>query len=211
MQESKHGQEFNHDDFAHKYDADVLNEKDPIRTGYQQMMDNLKSFATGSKRILDLGCGTGNSILCLPKDASITGVDVSKKMMERAKVKTEDFKDVQFVQSDILNCFDQLDGKFDLIISTYVIHHLEADEKALLFERCKNQLTEKGKIFFGDLMFLNLDYEKSMHEKYPRLIPCFEEEFFWDAKNEMQAMENIGLAPELESISDLSHVIKIQV
>lgn len=58
---SSHADYFN-DDEANDYDADVLNESDPIRTGYESVLDwviQSAEIADGS-RVLELGSGTGN-------------------------------------------------------------------------------------------------------------------------------------------------------
>ena len=53
---------FNHDTEAADYDNDVLNEADPIRAGYRDVLRWVVRQAqiTPSSRVLELGSGTGN-------------------------------------------------------------------------------------------------------------------------------------------------------
>jgi cyclopropane fatty-acyl-phospholipid synthase-like methyltransferase len=53
---------FNHDAEAARYDNDVRNEADPIRTGYQDVLRWVvqQAHITPSSRVLELGSGTGN-------------------------------------------------------------------------------------------------------------------------------------------------------
>jgi ubiquinone/menaquinone biosynthesis C-methylase UbiE len=55
----------------------------------------------GCKKIIDIGCGTGNHALRLSKlGYAVTGVDVSSAMLEKARAKDKKGK-VRFVNGDI--------------------------------------------------------------------------------------------------------------
>ncbi len=64
-------------------------------------------------RVLDIGCGPGNSTNLLAKrfkNAEILGVDSSDNMLEKAKATYPDFS---FKKCILPNDFDKIDGKFD--------------------------------------------------------------------------------------------------
>jgi SAM-dependent methyltransferase len=60
---SVHADEFNHDPYASRYDADVSQEDNPIRAGYGAVHTWLGQMVAEDTAVLDLGCGTGNTIL----------------------------------------------------------------------------------------------------------------------------------------------------
>ncbi len=69
------------------------------------------------KRILDLGCGPGNSTRVLRErfpGAEIVGADNSPDMLERAK---EDYPELEFRLFDATRDFAELGGKWDVIFS----------------------------------------------------------------------------------------------
>jgi putative AdoMet-dependent methyltransferase len=150
---SQHGDFFNHDVIAHEYDEDVLNEADPIRAGYDVVLDWVSGHpgVVEARHILDLGSGTGNLSLRLGGFKKLVCVDISAKMHALARQKLSNLSAVEFVQSDLLAYFDD-SLMFDAIISTYAIHHLTEDEKRLLFQKVYDSLAMEGTAVFGDLM-----------------------------------------------------------
>ncbi len=77
------------------------------------------------KRILDLGCGTGERCIdYIKRGASkVTGVDISEKMLEVAKSRNSDpvIEYLKMPMEDI----GAIDGTFDLVISSLALHYVE--------------------------------------------------------------------------------------
>ena len=70
-----------------------------------------------AKRILDLGCGTGNSTRILKDrfpDARVIGADNSDEMLSKAK-KTH--PDIEFIHLDVGGDLGEVKGKFDIVFS----------------------------------------------------------------------------------------------
>lgn len=92
------------------------------------------------KRVIDLGCGTGNSTEQVharwPK-AEITGLDSSASMLKQARSRHPDW---HWIQSNIEDW--QPDGRFDLIFSNAALHWL-ADHGAL-FPRLMQSVASGG-------------------------------------------------------------------
>jgi len=95
----------------------------------QPILDQNHIEASKGKEILVAGCGTGkeaiNISLCFP-NAKITAIDLSKPSIAYGirKVKELGMNNIEFMQADILE-IEKLDKKFDLIISSGVLHHME--------------------------------------------------------------------------------------
>lgn len=203
---SKFAQKFNHDPIASDYDDNVQNEENPIRKGYVNLMEWIKKKAKESNILIDLGCGTGNTSNQIDSDKKIYCVDISQNMLDLAKKKLGNNKNIVFIKIDLLGFFDDFenDKQIDTIISTYAIHHLTQDEKHTLFEKTFNFLPKGGKIIFGDLMFKSKEYENQMKDKYPDLIEDFNDEPYWYIDDESKKLESVGFKIEVKRFSDLS-------
>jgi ubiquinone/menaquinone biosynthesis C-methylase UbiE len=208
---SKYADEYNHDDDAHGYDADVQNEADPIRTGYEEVLDWVIKMAeiTSNDSVLDLGSGTANLSLKIQSCSYLCCVDVSEKMTELAKPKLVHLSNVEFVQADVMEYFDQHNEKFDVVVSTYTIHHLVEDEKQVFFKQVWDHLKPGGRAVFGDLMTENTQVESELISKYRadgnhNVAGAMEEEFFWFVDSAVAGMKELGFDPEAKRFSDLS-------
>lgn len=84
-----------------------------------------------NKKVLELGCGYGeNCQYCLDQGASyVLGTDISKNMIHIA------FKNVQKENCEFkvlaMEDISEIDGKFDLVISSLAVHYVEDFEKLL--------------------------------------------------------------------------------
>ena len=100
--------------------------------------------------ILIAGCGTGQQAITWSayKDSKIYAVDLSSVSLAYAIRKAEErnIKNVSFYHLDLLD-LELLNKKFDLIISTGCLHHMEKPEDGL--ESLVNVLKPKGLIYLG--------------------------------------------------------------
>ena len=84
--------------------------------------------------VLIAGCGTGRHIFITQNylNSNILAVDLSKSSLSYAKRKIEEhgFRNVEFLQSDILQ-LNSLNKKFDIIESVGVLHHMKEPLKGL--------------------------------------------------------------------------------
>jgi len=76
------------------------------------------------KKILDIGCATGNSVEILKKNNRIYGVDISNHAIDECKRRFPKIKD-HFQCIDINLSIPKFKTKFDLILLLDVIEHLE--------------------------------------------------------------------------------------
>lgn len=202
---SKFGEKFNHDPIADDYDQNVIDESNPIRTGYAELLAWVQEQVDGSKHIVDLGCGTGNTTKGLRGSESVICVDISENMLVIAREKLQENSKISFVRSDLLEfCQNSPAQGIDALVSTYAIHHLTQQEKHSLFSDIYEMLEKGGKAVFGDLMFENKQEEQKMREKYSDLIEDFDDELFWYVEDEVKALTQLGFFVETKRFSDLS-------
>ncbi len=99
--------------------------------------------------VMDLGAGTGLlSYFVAPHVSKIIAVDNSPSMLEEFKSKASQFdSEIEVIEADISE--EELDRKFDGIISSMTIHHVE--ETKALFSKLYNMLNENGFIAIADL------------------------------------------------------------
>jgi len=95
-----------------------------------------------SCRILDLGCGTGRYMRLLPESvALIIGVDLSAKMLARARLRMAHRTDIRLVQASA-NSLPFVRGGFDRVISGLVVDHVASAVR--LFTEIGSVLTPQG-------------------------------------------------------------------
>lgn len=97
----------------------------------QPCVDLLSRLNGEYSKILDLGCGPGNSTENLLKKynkSSIIGFDSDDNMLEKAR---NDHPNMRFVKGYAPDDFDKLTGKFDLVFSNACIHWIENQEKLI--------------------------------------------------------------------------------
>jgi len=129
---------------------------------YDELLERLAFYlpplAPGRRRVLELGCGTGNFSLLLAEhgrkhwpDLELTLVDASQEMLDvtRARLAAAGRSGDTFVGAR----FEELafaPGSFELVTSCISVHHV-ADKRAL-FTRLLPQLAPGGEVLLGDQM-----------------------------------------------------------
>jgi tRNA (cmo5U34)-methyltransferase len=101
-----------------------------------------------ARRVLDLGTGDGRLLARLQRDRpEIVGVglDFSEVMLDAARKRFVADERVKLVQHDLSEPLPAL-GRFDAVISSFAIHHLEHDRKRSLYREVFD-LLEPGGVF----------------------------------------------------------------
>lgn len=137
----------------------------------QPCLDLLSRVDGEFSKILDLGCGPGNSTENLLKKfgkATVTGFDADDNMLENAKKR---LPEVEFIKGFAPDDFDKLNGRFDLVFSNACIHWIE-NQEALI--KSVYSLLNDGGVFAvqipltGEAVFYKSLY-RLVDEKWPRL------------------------------------------
>jgi SAM-dependent methyltransferase len=106
------------------------------------------------RTILDLGCGTGGHALPLARRGyTVTGVDLSEHMLEKARQKAADAGlNIRFHQGDIRNI--ELRRAFDAVIAMFAVisYQITNEDLAAAFRTARRHL-EPGGLFVFDCWF----------------------------------------------------------
>lgn len=129
----------------------------PCFDDFYKCITDCLSFSAKNKTILDLGAGTGlltEMILKKFPKSEFTLLDVSDEMLEQAKLRFSGNYNVKYLIGDYSKTI--FDEKYDAVISALSIHHLEDNDKHLLFRNIYNSLNHGG-------IFINGDQFRSKH------------------------------------------------
>ncbi|MCI8290858.1 MAG: class I SAM-dependent methyltransferase [Clostridia bacterium] len=127
--------------------------------GYKEVLNEIYNciLESSAENILDIGFGTGTLTTKLYENGcNIFGQDFSNKMIELAKAKMPKSKlfEGDFSKGLVNELKKQ---KYDAIIATYSLHHLEDEEKINFINELLSLLNENGKIYIGDVAFETRD------------------------------------------------------
>ena len=117
-------------------------------------------------RVLDLGTGDGytlGSVLALHRDAAGVGLDFSTEMLERARAHFGTDARVGIREHDLDRPLPAELGSFDLVVSSFAIHHCAPERQRALYREVFEHLAAGGR-------FVNLEHVASptpaLHEAF---------------------------------------------
>jgi tRNA (cmo5U34)-methyltransferase len=108
----------------------------------------LEHVPRDARRILDLGTGDGHLLALLRTDRHEmlgVGLDFSELMLEGARKRFADDERIELVEHDLADPLPAL-GRFDVVVSSLAIHHLEHERKRSLYGEVF-ELLEPGGVF----------------------------------------------------------------
>lgn len=149
---------------AEGYDEHMLNEVGGCREAYEKMAELIPDK---TENLFDLGCGTGLELAGIFKrfpDASVTGIDLSKAMLEKLSEKYSD-KNITLINADYFST-DLGRERFDTAVSFQTMHHFSHEMKIGLYEKIRDSLKSSG-------VYIECDY----------MVETQAEENHWYAEN----------------------------
>jgi tRNA (cmo5U34)-methyltransferase len=125
----------------------------------------LELLPEGARRVLDLGTGDGR-LMALVKlirpEIQGVAIDISPTMLEKARSRFAENHDISVVKHDLNDSLPDM-GTFDVILSSFSIHHVSDERKQSLYKEIFNILDPGG-------IFCNLEHVSSptskLHEDF---------------------------------------------
>lgn len=164
-----------------------------IDEAYENLLAVVPSAAG---RILDLGAGDGHLVSLLRAgrpDSPCVLVDFSDHMLDEARRRFADADDIEIVAHDLAESLPHL-GRFDVVVSSFAIHHLEDARKRTLYAEIY-EILEPGGSFF------NLEHVASptetLHERFREALDVDDEEddpsnILVDVESQLTWLRDIG-------------------
>ncbi len=199
------------DRWSGKYDNQILEMQEmgyPFE-GYYNTLGYIQGKVREGRanNVLDIGIGTGLLTETLYKDnLKITGVDFSDKMLILAKEKMPRGRFVKFDFSEGLPI--ELKGeKFDYIISSYALHHIDNDQKVVFIRMLMQNLRDSGFVLIGDIAFET----RAEMERVRKLSTDWdEEEFYMIGEEIIDKLRKYHFRSEFVKTSNCSGVLVLQ-
>ena len=142
------------DERAASYDEHMRAELERFHAFYAAAVAPIPETDTPIE-ILDLGIGTGlelPGILERAPRASITGIDISKAMLDRLRAKFLSAEDrLRLIRGSFLDA-DLGEKTYDVVVSSMALHHWMPDRKLGLYERIRRSLRPSGLFVNGDFI-----------------------------------------------------------
>lgn len=128
---------------------------------YDQAFDTVVSVVGAGRdaprRILDLGVGTGNLAERLLESfphAHLLGIDLVRRFVDLAEERlSRHGARFELRVADVVDCAHEPE-QYDLVVTSFVFHHLSDDDKRRLYTRIQESLCPGG-------LFLNVDFVDS--------------------------------------------------
>ncbi len=179
--------EESYDKMGEDYHTSRNNEK------FNRQLEEFARLLPKSGDVLDAGCGVGHpaSRFLAEKGFDVTGVDISGKMIERAR---ENVPMASFFQKNIAE-LDLPDESFDGVICVYTLWHIPRDLHSDIFLNFHRMLREEG------ILVLNTGIHES--EGMSRF---FGEPMLWstsDPKATMASVRDVGFEVLFEGVISL--------
>lgn len=111
-----------------------------------EFMDSFLSQVPANGNVADLGCGVGkHGRYCANKGCSVTGFDVSEKMIELAKKYNGEYDKLKFLH--VANMCDiKSDILFDGVVAMYSLIHLTEEQACATLINIKDYMKDGAKI-----------------------------------------------------------------
>jgi tRNA (cmo5U34)-methyltransferase len=143
-----------------------LNERDDIPHRMEGFGVLLELLPPAPRRVLDLGTGDGftlSLVRAVRPEALGVGVDFSAEMLGLARERFSGEPAVEIVEHDLDQPLRAEWGRFDLVVSSFAIHHCVDERKRALYGEVFEALEPNG-------VFLNLEHVDSptpaLHEDF---------------------------------------------
>jgi ubiquinone/menaquinone biosynthesis C-methylase UbiE len=156
------------------------------------------------QRVLDLGCGTGTLAVMMKQsvpEAQVTGLDGDEQVLTIAKAKAERANVNIQLDHGLAYELPYLDHSFDVVVSSFVIHHLTSADKLQAFKEVRRVLRPDGWFHILDFgrpvnlltgtQALAFKMFEQAADNFNGRIPSMLKEAGFDSVSEAERMTNI--------------------
>jgi len=204
-----------YDPLASQYDQliqdDIIDNKFPY-SAYEEIQYMEADFIFENKnidqvKILDIGIGTGSLYEKINKNKlDITGIDISAKMLDIAHLR---LPDACLIKHDIIKGLPRsiYGEKFDYIIINYLFKHYELEIVISIINQLIEYLAPFGKIFIGDICFLNDTNRKLYLSSHKEIL---DSTYYFHAYSEIVNRIDDNLALSFMEMNEYSGIVIIE-
>ena len=124
-------------------------------------------FDASINSLLDIGCGTGLELASIYQkfpNVKVTGIDLSKDMLEKLRVKYAD-KDIDLIMADYFE-YPLEAEKYDAALSFETLHHFKYSKKQKIYDKLFQTIKCGGYYIECDYVACCLDEEILCLEQY---------------------------------------------
>lgn len=135
---------------AHEYDAVVV---EPRQVMNDLLFEDFSERITGGERMLDLGTGTGHSIIRFgDRFGQVTGVDHSEEMLGSAKTNfaAMGLNHVSLVVKDMFSFLQEDGHKYQFVSAIGCLHHLPPSTIGDLLRDIHSHLSDDGLLLIAE-------------------------------------------------------------
>ncbi len=173
------------------------------------------------KRILDFGCGAGNSTVIIGrtfKESEVIGVELSSKFLELAEMRKQFYNldNVSFRPSINGTDLPENIGNFDYIVLNAVYEHLLPIERKIVFHKLWERLKSGGSLIINETPHRWFPVETHTTEGFPlinylpdRMVYYFVKRFSKKARN-LSWSELLRAGIRGGSVKELMRILKIK-
>jgi len=150
---------------------DLISEKfSQTRNKFWGSLAFIKKYVKESEKVLDFGCGNGRLLeLFDNKSIEYKGVDISEKLIESARQKYGDRKNVKFIK--ILPSTKFKNNQFNAIYSIAVFHHIPSEKlRSETAEELFKITNKNGYIIITAWNLWQLKYRKNIFDNWKNKI-----------------------------------------
>lgn len=193
------------------YDEWVSGHQEGPHQGYEQVLEQVVQYVDPKQDEtgLDAGTGTGNLAKRLTgRCRKLCAFDQSLEMLNRCKAKNPE------TETKLGNflAIPYLDHSFDFVATSYALHHLTDEQKALAFLEFDRVLKPGGRIVIADLMFADqtsreCHLNQLAQDGKEELIREIEDEYYADRSFLVKQLENLNYQVKWKQLNTYIHLI----
>jgi putative AdoMet-dependent methyltransferase len=196
-----------YDKMVQEKSGDELGLFDKYEETFVRIRDKITKYDI--RNVIDFGCGTGNLCGLLSEKINVIGIDKSVEMLQEGKKK---YPKMNFIECSILDV-SNIKEKTDIVVSSYVLHGLNEEEKRKALSNML-LLNDQKRIILIDFMFENMKSKQEYKENLlrnnrPDLWEFIESKNFFIVEELRKYVEENNLKITLEHVVNFTWIAEI--